>query len=205
VFIVSASPEEIVAPLARYLGVDAHLATRSEIDDDGRYSGRMAFYCFGPEKAVAMRAVAEAEDIDLSASYAYSDSATDLPMLECVGHPVVVNPDRDLLRAAKDNGWEVRDFTHKVRLRDRVPHPPPKPTVAVGGLAAAAAAGAGTWWWLRRRAEATAPPPLSTWGGVRQRAVALADGVTRRGPSWRRTPQARRGWPATAASSWRRA
>ena len=208
VFIVSASPEEIVAPLARYLGVDAHLATRSEIDAEGRYSGRMAFYCYGPEKAVAMRAVAEAEDIDLDASYAYSDSATDLPMLECVGHPVVVNPDRELLRAAKDKEWEVLEFTHKVRLRDRMPHPDPKQSVAVGGgIAAAAAAGAGAWWWLRKRAEAAAPaPPLSTLGGLRQRSAALASGVVRRpGPFWRRTPQARRGWPATAASSWRRA
>ncbi len=208
VFIVSASPEEIVAPLARYLGVDAHLATRSEIDDEGRYSGRMAFYCYGPEKAVAMREVADAEDIDLAASYAYSDSATDLPMLECVGHPVVVNGDRDLLRAAKENGWEVRDFTHKVRLRDRMPHPEPKQTAAVGGgLAFAAAAGGVAWWWLRRRAEASAPPPrLTSWDGVRQRGSALVGGVVKRPePSSRRTPRARRGWPATAASSWRRA
>jgi HAD superfamily hydrolase (TIGR01490 family) len=207
VFIVSASPEEIVAPLARYLGVDAHLATRSEIDDDGRYSGRMAFYCYGPEKAVAMRQVAADEDIDLAASYAYSDSATDLPMLEAVGHPVAVNPDRELLRAAKEHDWEVLDFTHKVRLRDRMPHPAPKQSAAVGGgLAAAAAAGAGAWWWMRRRADAGAPQPLGTWDGLRRRGAALAsDVVTRRGPSWRRTPQARRGWPATAASSWRRA
>ncbi|MEY2591265.1 MAG: hypothetical protein QOJ67_3249 [Acidimicrobiaceae bacterium] len=208
VFIVSASPEEIVAPLARYLGVDAHLATRSEIDGEGRYSGRMAFYCFGPEKAVAMRAVAEAEDIDLEASYAYSDSATDLPMLECVGHPVVVNPDRELLKASKERGWEVREFTHKVRLRDRMPHPSPGPSVAVGGgIVAAAAAGAGAWWWLKRRETASAQPqPLNTWHGLRQRSTALVeDVVRRRGPSSRRTPRVRRVWPGAAASSWRRA
>src|SRR3954471_17198791 len=196
VFIVSASPEEIVAPLARYLHVDAHLATRSEIDEDGRYSGRMAFYCYGPAKAVAMREVAAAEDIDLDASYAYSDSATDLPMLECVGHPVVVNGDRELLRAAKENEWEVRDFTHKVRLRDRMPHPEAKQTAAVGGgLAVAAAAGGAAWWWLRRRGEANAPtpPPLTTWDGVRQRSSALVDGVVRRpGPSSQRKPRVRR-------------
>src|SRR4051812_48539071 len=69
VFIVSASPEEIVAPLARFLGVDAFLGTRTEIDDEGRYSGEMAFYCYGPAKAVAMREIAAAEGIDLAASY----------------------------------------------------------------------------------------------------------------------------------------
>ncbi|MEY2453842.1 MAG: hypothetical protein QOD92_3416, partial [Acidimicrobiaceae bacterium] len=65
VFIVSASPEEIVAPLSRYLGVDAYLATRSTIDDEGRYTGTTEFYCYGPNKAEAMRAIAEEQDIDL--------------------------------------------------------------------------------------------------------------------------------------------
>ena len=64
-----------------------------------------------------MQAVAERDGIDLARSYGYSDSATDKPMLEAVGHPVVVNPDRELLRAAKANGWEVRRFTHRVPLR----------------------------------------------------------------------------------------
>src|SRR3954471_9795075 len=82
VFIVSASPEEIVAPLTRYLGVDAYLATRSTIDDEGRYAGTTEFYCYGPNKAEAMAAIAKSENISLSDSYAYSDSATDIPMLE---------------------------------------------------------------------------------------------------------------------------
>ena len=141
VFIVSASPEEIVAPLSRYLGVDAYLATRSTIDDEGRYTGTTEFYCYGPNKAEAMRTLAEAQDIDLSRSYAYSDSATDIPMLECVGHPVAVNPDRELLRVAREHEWEVRTFTNKVRLRDRVPMPTARSTTAAGSVAAVAAIG----------------------------------------------------------------
>jgi HAD superfamily hydrolase (TIGR01490 family) len=121
VVIVSASPEEIVVPLGDYLGVDRVIASRALVDDDGRYTGEMAFYAYGPNKADAMRSFAEAEGIDLAASYAYSDSATDLPMLEVVGHPVVVNPDRELLRAARERDWEVRRFVRPVRLRDRVP------------------------------------------------------------------------------------
>ena len=108
VFIVSASPEEIVAPLAQFLGVDEALATRAELDAEGRYTGRTERYCYGPEKVVAMEDAARRDGIDLSASYAYSDSATDLPMLEAVGHPVAVNPDRELLRAARARDWDVQ-------------------------------------------------------------------------------------------------
>src|SRR5690606_27445692 len=120
VFIVSASPEEIVAPLAQYLGADEAIATRSELDEAGRYTGRTERYCYGPAKAVALSEVAERDGIDLSASYAYSDSATDLPMLEAVGHPVVVNPDSALAAIAEERGWEVRRFESAVTMRDRL-------------------------------------------------------------------------------------
>ena len=209
VFIVSASPVELVEPMARYLGVDDALGTRSEIDDEGRYSGRMEFYCFGPAKRVAMEQVAAERGIDLTASYAYSDSATDVPMLECVGHPVAVNPDRELAKVAKDNDWEVREFSNAVSLRSRVPLPPAGPTAAVGGsLVAAAAASAGVWWWLKRREEARPAPPSTPVDVVRERArhlgalvgVAarraprLPPGlVTRPGPSLRRMPRGQRG------------
>lgn len=167
VVLISASPEEIVAPLADHLGVDA-IATRAEVDDEGRYSGKMAFYCYGPGKAEAMRDLAERAGIDLAASYAYSDSATDLPMLEVVGHPVAVNPDRELLKIAREREWAVRHFVRPVRLRDRVPMPSPRATAAVGGgLSAAAIAGAAVWWWLRR--EPALPPPSR-----RERAMARA-------------------------------
>ncbi len=120
IYLVSASPEEIVLPLAEMLGVDGAIATRAEIDDAGCYTGEMAFYAYGPNKAVAITQLAERAGIILEDCYAYSDSATDVPMLEVVGHPVVVNPDRALAKVAKERGWESRNFTKPVRLRDRV-------------------------------------------------------------------------------------
>jgi hypothetical protein len=153
---VSASPEEIVKPLGTYLGVDRVIASRAMVDDDGRYTGEMAYYAYGPNKAVAIREFAEAEGIDLAESYAYSDSASDIPMLEVVGHAVAVNPDRELLKAARERDWEVRRFVHPVRLRDRVPVPPPGPSAAVAGALAATAGGVALWRWRRKLA---APPP----------------------------------------------
>ena len=198
VYIVSASPEEIVAPLSRYLGVDDYLATRSTIDEDGRYAGTTDFYCYGPNKAEAMRTTAADEHIDLSRSYAYSDSATDLPMLECVGHAVAVNPDRELLRAAEEHGWEVRTFTRKVRLRDRVPMPTAKSTTAAGSVVAAAAIGGGVWWWLHREPDHKAPvTPVD-------KAARLVNSVRRSAPSWRRQRPVRRVRSREAASSWPR-
>ena len=85
VYLVSASPEEIVLPLADLLGVDGAICSRGEVDEQGRYTGRMAFYAYGEAKAFAMHELAERTGLDLSASSAYSDSATDLPMLEAVG------------------------------------------------------------------------------------------------------------------------
>ncbi|MGH9072262.1 MAG: HAD family hydrolase, partial [Acidimicrobiales bacterium] len=117
VYIVSASPEEIVGPLCRYLGADAAIASRPRIDQDGCYTGEMEFYAYGPYKAVAIEALAAERGIDLDGSYAYSDSYTDVPMLEVVGHPVAVNPDRVLLKLARDRGWDVRQFVRPVRLR----------------------------------------------------------------------------------------
>ena len=160
VFIVSASPEEIVTPLSRHLGADEAIASRAKLDGEGRYTGEMEFYAYGPAKAEAMQRVAAEEGIDLDASYAYSDSATDLPMLEVVGHPVAVNPDRELARVARERAWEVRQFVQPVRLRDRVPVPPAAPAAVGGGVLAATAAGA-LWWWLRQRPPT--PPPPSRW------------------------------------------
>ena len=193
VFIVSASPEEIVAPLARYLGVDEALATRAELDEHGRYTGRTERYCYGPEKVVAMAEAAERDGIDLAASYAYSDSATDLPMLEAVGHPVVVNPDRELQRAARANGWEVRRFANRVPLRERVPMPAPR-HAALGGGAVAVALGAGfaaRWLWDRR--QALAPPASRTASRWPNSVVRAAPAVRPTGPSWWR------GWPGQRA------
>lgn len=178
VFIVSASPEEIVEPLGAYLGVDEVIASRARIDAEGRYTGEMERYAYGPYKADIMRELAASEGIDLAASYAYSDSYTDAPMLEVVGHPVAVNPDRVLLKLARDKGWEVRTFAKPVRLRDRVPVPPRGPTIAVGGAAAAAALG-GLAWWRLQRPGAKPPPPPTPW----DRATAALGPVTRRAAS----------------------
>jgi len=165
VFIVSASPSEIVEPLADYLEADEAIASQARIDEDGCYTGEMAFYAYGENKVVAMDEIAEREGIDLSASWAYSDSATDLPMLEAVGHPVVVNPDRELARIARERGWEMRKFERPVRLRDRVPTPPPAPTAV--GATALVAGGVAALWWKRRHP----PPPPSKVDGVRRLAA----------------------------------
>jgi HAD superfamily hydrolase (TIGR01490 family) len=137
VYLVSASPEEIVLPLADLLGVDGAICSRGEVDEQGRYTGRMAFYAQGECKATAMHELAERTGIDLAASSAYSDSATDLPMLEAVGRPVAVNPDRALAKIARERGWEVRNFVKPIRLRDRVGRTTPVVTtsLAVAGAA----------------------------------------------------------------------
>ena len=96
IYVVSSSPEEVVRPLARHFGVAGVIATRAAVGDDGRYTGLLEFYAYGVEKAGAMRELADRAGLDLAGSYAYSDSITDLPMLEAVGHPVAVNPDKEL-------------------------------------------------------------------------------------------------------------
>jgi HAD superfamily hydrolase (TIGR01490 family) len=152
VYLVSASPEDIVLPLAEHLGVDGAIASRVEVDDEGRYAGEMEFYAYGPFKAEAMRDLAETEGFDLAESSAYSDSYTDLPMLEAVGHPVAVNPDRVLAKLARERDWEVMQFTKPIRLRDRVSVPSLSITAAAAGVTAAASVGALVAWRLARRA-----------------------------------------------------
>ena len=110
VYIVSAAPEEIVEPLARYLGAEGAIATRAAVSA-GRYTGQLLNYAFGPQKAETIRQIAERDDIDLTQSWAYSDSVTDVPMLEAVGNPVAVNPDRALRRIAQMRGWPVLHFS----------------------------------------------------------------------------------------------
>jgi HAD superfamily hydrolase (TIGR01490 family) len=151
--IVSSSPEEIVEPLARMLDVDRWIATKPMVVD-GRYTGELEFYAYGPAKAEAMERLAKEVDIDLDGSFAYSDSPTDLPMLELVGNPVAVNPDRSLRRIAAERGWRIEYFRNPVSLRSRLPQlTPPEVTLRnAAGLAVIAAALAGAWW-LSRRSE----------------------------------------------------
>jgi hypothetical protein len=126
------------------------IATRAE-SIDGKYTGNLEFYCFGEQKADAVRELAGRESIDLSGSYAYSDSATDLPLLEAVGSPVAVNPDRELRRVAEQRNWHIRDFRNPIPLRRRfaqVPRPSRSITAAAVGGAIAAAIG---WVYVRPR------------------------------------------------------
>jgi HAD superfamily hydrolase (TIGR01490 family) len=150
VVIVSSAPEEVVRPLGEFLGVDDVIATRPEVDRFGNYTGELAFYGYGPYKAEAIRAMAVREGFDLAESYAYTDSVTDEPMLRAVGHPVAVNPDRDLARLARDEDWPILHFERPVRLRDHLPDHSGT-VVAVGAVAVSVAVGGWLWWRLRRR------------------------------------------------------
>lgn len=149
VVVVSASGAEIVAPIANMVGATHSVGTRMVVTE-GRYSGDVDFYCYGENKAVAVRELAEEHGYDLSASHAYSDSITDLPLLEVVGHPTVVNPDRALRKLAAQRGWPVLTFSDPVSLRARIPTPSGATVAAAAvGLGVVAAAGA-AWYGLRR-------------------------------------------------------
>ncbi|QPK79344.1 HAD family hydrolase [Corynebacterium lizhenjunii] len=115
VVIISASATTLVQPIADELGVDVVAATELE-QRDGRFTGEILFYCKGPAKAQALREIAQREGINLQHSFAYSDSATDIPMLEMVGNPVAVNPDRALKKHALEHGWDLRAFRDPVPL-----------------------------------------------------------------------------------------
>ena len=116
VIVVSASGHEVVDPIAALLGADTVIATQMVIAD-GRYTGDVAFYAYGEAKAARMRELAAERGYRLTGCYAYSDSITDLPMLEAVGHPVAVNPDRALRRGAAGRGWPVLSFPEPARGR----------------------------------------------------------------------------------------
>jgi len=163
VVIVSSSGSEVVAPIGEMLGADRVIATRMVVED-GRYTGDIDFYAYAENKASAVRELAEVEGYDLDGSYAYSDSATDLPMLEAVGHPYAVNPDRALRREANSREWPVLVFSKPVRLRDRIGNVtlPPRPALAAAALGAGAATAGIVWLAARRRGRDS-----SWWSRVR--------------------------------------
>ncbi len=110
-FIISAAGNGVVEPLAMVLGFDGGIGTRYQVDALGAFTGRFEGpFVYGPGKVEAMRAFAAQHEIDLALSYAYSDSLSDLPMLESVGHPVAVNPDPALAAIARREGWQVMRF-----------------------------------------------------------------------------------------------
>ncbi|MFN8216157.1 MAG: HAD family hydrolase [Solirubrobacterales bacterium] len=110
-FIVSAAGHDVVETLADVLGMEGGIGTRYEVDADGRFTGRLdGPFVYGPGKVEAMEAFAVSHEIDLGASYAYSDSLSDLPMLRAVGNPVAVNPDPPLAAIAAEEGWQTLRF-----------------------------------------------------------------------------------------------
>ena len=110
-FIISAAGVELVEMLARVLGMEGGIGTRYGVDADGRFTGELEGpFMYGEGKVEAMRRFAAEHEIDLADSFAYSDSASDLPMLRAVGNAVVVNPDDELLGVARGEGWRVMRF-----------------------------------------------------------------------------------------------
>ncbi len=151
VVIVSASGEEIVAPIAEALGADHTAATRMVVQD-GKYTGEVEFYCYGEGKVTAIEKLAAAEGYDLSRCYAYSDSITDLPLLSAVGHPTAVNPDRGLRREAVARSWPVLTFSNPVSLWSRFQAPSSTTVAATAAVGVSAVlAGAISYRLLRRR------------------------------------------------------
>jgi HAD superfamily hydrolase (TIGR01490 family) len=148
-FIVSAAGNGLVEMLARVLGMDGGIGTRYEVDRDGLLTGRIVEpFVYGEGKVAAMKRFADEHDIDLGQSGAYSDSASDLPMLRAVAEPVAVNPDPELAKIAVEEGWRILRF-EKLGRR-----------LAIGGATVAAAA-SGTLLATRRKQSP---------GGLRARA-----------------------------------
>ena len=138
VWLVSATPVQIGQALAETLGFTGALGTVAE-EENGKFTGRLVGdILHGPGKKHAVAALAALQQLDLSKCTAYSDSVNDLPMLNMVGSPVAVNPDRALRKHAKAQGWAVRDYRSMRR-------------VVRAGVVPAVLAAAGLWWWRRRR------------------------------------------------------
>ncbi|MGV8976810.1 MAG: HAD family hydrolase [Cellulomonas sp.] len=153
VVIVSASGSDVVRPIAALLGADQVIASHMQVVD-GRYTGEIDFYAYGENKAVAIRDLADGLGYDLDASYAYSDSITDAPMLAVVGHAFAVNPDRALRRMAIEEGWGVLAFDRPVLLRAFLRPTTPVAVATTGVLVVAAAALA---WRLARQGRRVPP------------------------------------------------
>lgn len=139
-WIVSASPQRIVEPLASSLGMTGAIGTEGKVVD-GHFTGELdGPFIYGPGKAQAIEKLSVDRGYDLNLSYAYSDSVSDLPMLELVGHPVAVNPDSELDSVAHERGWPIVIFARKT-----------KRAVAVSSVIAASISAAGAAYALGRK------------------------------------------------------
>ncbi len=145
VIVISSSGTEVIEPICEDLGADRAIGTQVEVVD-GKYTGEILFYAYGQGKADAMQQLSEDEGYDLAASYAYTDSITDLPMLEIVGHPIATNPDKELRAVAKERVWPVLDFEKPVAMKERSRD---QRRAAAGAAAGAVALGAA--WYARSR------------------------------------------------------
>jgi len=152
VIIVSASGTEMVEPIGELLGVDAVIASQLSIQD-GRYTGDIDFYAYAENKAAAIEELAERRGYDLSRSYAYSDSITDVHMLEVVGHPHAVNPDKELRRVARERDWPVLVFDRPVALAARMRLPERRSTLAALAAGTAVVVGGAIYLGARRRLD----------------------------------------------------
>lgn len=154
VVIVSSSGSEVVEPIGQMLGAD-HVVASQMVVVDGKYTGEISYYAYGPTKAAAILDLAVERGYALSDCYAYSDSQTDAPMLEAVGHPHAVNPDRELARLAVERDWPILRFDTPVAMRRRLPKMREfdrrQRAVAMGAAAATAAATGVIWYASRRR------------------------------------------------------
>lgn len=110
VVVVSSSPIELVRPIANMLGIEHVIATEIMLDSDGRCTNEFVQWVSGKAKPDAIRAFAQRHDINLSLSFAYSDSRTDIEFLETVGNALAINPDGKLRNHARANGWEIHAF-----------------------------------------------------------------------------------------------
>jgi HAD superfamily hydrolase (TIGR01490 family) len=155
VVIVSSSGLELVAPIAAMLGADHMVATQMVVVD-GHYTGEISRYVFGPEKAAAIAELAEVRGYDLSRCYAYSDSSTDLPMLEAVGNPSAVNPDRALRKIATEREWPIVEFRNAVPLRERIAGLRPTNKTTAVTLLGAGLVGVGVAWYAHHRQYSSA-------------------------------------------------
>jgi HAD superfamily hydrolase (TIGR01490 family) len=110
VYLVTAAPEDMATLIAKRLGLTGALGSKAEIENE-HYTGKMnGPLLHGREKAIAIRELADEKGLDLTQCYAYSDSNNDLPLLQCVGNPSVINPDALLGLRAMAEGWPIHDF-----------------------------------------------------------------------------------------------